>query len=554
MYCDLPKDLGTLIGLYTTLPYHKYMIHGNTSMGRWQYNAADAVANLHVMQGQIDEIYDIEHETCPTLSTNGVLPVDVLNKGVVKHYYEVCNPAIASCIRMHVAGVRVDPGLREKVIALETGYIAQLEEALNLAIAKPLHKDKKKVLNFNPKSPQQRSLLFYDIFKCPLQRTNRRVSTDKHAMQAFQRDRRHYVATLATACLEAKAADSRLLKFKIEPDNGYIRTKYDVCGTDTGRLASGENRDTTAEGKVVKNPVIPAETNLQNIEVGPQREMIIPEDGEEMAHVDLYAAEAYLNALDAGEIGMLRMISGEDEPSVKLEGGMRVMDNETAKKYKIHNWMLRETNKFWPDQCEQAGYTDHHRNGYKNAKQSIHGLNYNVQPPMMTRESGLPLNVTGWQFQMYHGKFPGIQARMRRINNELRRTKSLTTPLGRRRFFLMDVCQELFNVAYAWPSQSTIGEITICAQNYLHMISDMHEMGYKVPFCRPTMNTHDGLALRLKEGTRREVIPYICRAFNIPMRVHGITITIPVSIGWGRNFNENNDELVYFYPLELGDR
>jgi hypothetical protein len=118
----------------------------------------------------------------------------------------------------------------------------------------------------------------------------------------------------------------------------------------------------------------------------------------------------------------------------------------------------------------------------------------------------------------------------------------------------MDICPELFNVAYAWPSQSTIGEITICAQNYLHMISDMHEMGCDVPFCRPTMNTHDGLALRIKTGTRQEVIPYICRAFNIPMIVHGISITIPVSIGWGANFNENNDELVYFYKLDLKEQ
>jgi hypothetical protein len=86
------------------------------------------------------------------------------------------------------------------------------------------------------------------------------------------------------------------------------------------------------------------------------------------------------------------------------------------------------------------------------------------------------------------------------------------------------------------------------------MISDMHEMGYDVPFCRPTMNTHDGLALRIKTGTRQEVIPYICRAFNIPMIVHGISITIPVSIGWGANFNENNDELVYFYKLDLKEQ
>ena len=116
----------------------------------------------------------------------------------------------------------------------------------------------------------------------------------------------------------------------------------------------------------------------------------------------------------------------------------------------------------------------------------------------------------------------------------------------------MDVCPDLFNVAYAWPSQSTIGEITILAQNYLHHISDLHDAGYDYPLCRPTMNTHDGLAVESVIGTREQVTPYIIKAFNTPMTLHDIEITIPVSIGWGDNFNENNDELVYFYPLDLG--
>ena len=116
----------------------------------------------------------------------------------------------------------------------------------------------------------------------------------------------------------------------------------------------------------------------------------------------------------------------------------------------------------------------------------------------------------------------------------------------------MDVNSDLYNIAYAWPSQSTIGEITICAQNYLHMITDMYEEGFGgVPFCRPVLNTHDGLAVRIKKGTRDETIDFITRAFRIPLVLHDISIIIPVSIGFGANFNENIGEQVYFYPLEL---
>jgi hypothetical protein len=221
------------------------------------------------------------------------------------------------------------------------------------------------------------------------------------------------------------------------------------------------------------------------------------------------------------------------------------MSAKTAEKYKIHNWMQNITRENFAEECDQANYS------YKDAKQTIHGLNYNVQPEKMSLESGLPNHVTNWQYTMYHHKFPGIKARMSRINNQLRRTKRLISPLGRRRCFLMDICPELFNVAYAWPSQSTIGEITEIAQNYLHLISDLHEMGYDVPYCRPVLNTHDGLGVRIKLGTRAQIRPYILRAFRVPLTINMQTIVIPISIGFAPNFNDMDDEDVYFYPLNL---
>ena len=434
---------------------------------------------------------------------------------------------------MHIAGVKVDMKLREDVIELERGTIAQLMEAINKAIPVRMHKNKKDLRNFNPMSPAQKNILFYDILDCPLQRNKGKVTSDKNALKKFLNDKRPFVATLAEACLETKAADARLLKFKVEPDGGYIRTQYDVTGTDTGRLASKES------------DVMLAGTNLQNIAKGPQRQMFIPEEGEEFALVDLYAAEAYLNALDAGELDMLRMLSGEDEDNIRQEHGMRVMSGETAKKYKIHNWMLDETRKAWPEECIKADYT------YKDAKQTIHGLNYNVMPDKMSKESGLPLSVTQWQYAMYHHKFPGIKGRMTRINMQLQRSHCLTSPLGRRRFFLQDICPELYNIAYAWPSQSCIGEITEVAQNYLHLISDMHELGMDVPFCRPVLNTHDGLAIRINPIKREEVIQQIIDAFNIPLFINSCTITIPISIGFAPNFNDMETEDVYFYKLKI---
>jgi DNA polymerase I-like protein with 3'-5' exonuclease and polymerase domains len=532
LYCDLPKDLGTLISLYTKLPYHKYMIHNGNSMDRWLYNAADAVANLHVMQGQICEFYDLAGLPKPALPETGEIPREAFNIPEIRHYYRVSNPAISTCVYMHIAGVRVDTKVRQKVIDIERGIMSQLSQALNLAIPVRMHKNKKAIENFNPLSPDQKGKLFYDILKCKAFRNKGKVTADKHAMESFLTDKRDYVKTLAKACLAVKSADARLLKFKVEPDNGYIRTQYDVTGTDTGRLSSKES------------DVMKAGTNLQNVAKGPQRQMIIPENGEEFALVDLYAAEAYLNALDSGEIEMLKMISGLDEPLVSYAYDVRIMESKTADKYKIHNWMQNETYKHWPEECKAHNYT------YKLAKQTIHGLNYNVMPDKMSHESGLPMSVTSWQYSMYHQKFPGIKGRMSRINTEIKRTHSLHSPLGRRRFFMMDVRSELFNIAYAWPSQSAIGEITLIAQNNLHLMTDLHEMGFSKEFTRPVLNSHDGLAIRIKKGRREQAIQQIVNAFNIPMTINGIEIVIPVSIGFGPNFNDMVDEKVYFFKFK----
>lgn len=287
--------------------------------------------------------------------------------------------------------------------------------------------------------------------------------------------------------------------------------------------------------------MLPAGTNLQNIAKGPQRQMLLPEEGEEFALVDLYAAEAYLNALDAGENDMLKIISGTDCTDVEQLFGCRVMTAETATNYKIHNWMKDITYEKFPAECKAANYT------YKDAKQTIHGLNYGVLPDTMSRESGLPVSVTQWQFSYYHGKFPGITTRMGRVDNELKNNHYLTTSLGRRRIFIQEFSQKLKNQGYAWPNQSTIGEIAILAFSYLHLISNLHEAGGDYPLCKPSLNTHDGLAVRIKRGTREEVIPYILNAFRIPLMLHGITIIIPVSIGFGDNFNDMTEEKVYFY-------
>ncbi|MDB4261301.1 DNA polymerase [bacterium] len=541
LFCELPKDLGTLLSLYTNLPYHKHMIHSGSIFDRWKYSAADAGANLHVMAGQRKEMADLDGlcGPCEGSFEDCLFCKKPESSEIYKHYVGTTNPLIRNCVDIHEEGVRIDPNLRAYSTDLEHEYQRELLQALHSVIPVKLS-PKKDIYNLNPKSPQQLNKLFYDLFGCKAARRNgKRSMDDESRKRIMDRDKRPSVVTLCKAVDSYIYSDASLLKFKVPPEvrangNQYLRTKYEPAGTDTGRLASKAS------------DVVGAGSNLQNVEKGPQREMFIPEDGEEFMHIDLYAAEAFLNFLDAGELDGLRMISGllpeqEGKYPYGMVEGCRVMTTDVSDGLKIHNWLGDEIRKYYAEEAEKAGLK------YKHAKQMIHAMNYNVQPSMMSKESGLPLSICQWVFKMYHTKFPGIQGRMKRIQNKLKLDQSLSTALLRRRYFFAEINDKLYNVAYAWPNQSTIGEVTNRAMNNLREWGD----GNHGAICLPVMNNHDGLLCRVKKGTREECIKKALRAFNQKLVLNGTTIRIPVSIGFGPNFNDNLGEKVYFYNVEV---
>jgi hypothetical protein len=250
---------------------------------------------------------------------------------------------------------------------------------------------------------------------------------------------------------------------------------------------------------------------------------------EEFCIVDLWAAEAFLTALDAEENGMLEMLKRGD---------------------KIHNWMFNETEKKFPEETKKFGYD------YTLAKQSVHLSNYGGGPEKMQQVSGLPLYVCDWQSNHYHSTFPGIKRRMHRIGEKIRSTRSLTSVFGRRKIFFGLYGNEMLNQAYAWPSQSAIGELTLLALIKLYYIGKLNEnlaqipkenlkdlpLGlFSLPWVFPSINTHDGMAIRCFRNTRVEVKEAVKEAFNIPIKNKGLETVIPVEIGWADNFNDVKD-------------
>ena len=221
---------------------------------------------------------------------------------------------------------------------------------------------------------------------------------------------------------------------------------------------------------------------------------------------------------------------------------------------KIHQWFLEQTTGKFPEEVKKAGYN------YEKAKQNIHSLDYGVEPGKMSQESKLPLYVSQWQYNFFHETFPGIRRRMYRIQKTVESTRSLTSFLGRKKIFLAPFGRELLNQAYAWPSQSVIGELTILALNKLYWRgvlarnvetlqaqNFLNSAAVQVPWTFPALNTHDGLVIRYFLGEEEKVKESVRVAFDIPLQKKDLSITIPVEIGWGMHFNEMHDVEVIRY-------
>ncbi len=190
--------------------------------------------------------------------------------------------------------------------------------------------------------------------------------------------------------------------------------------------------------------------------------------------------------------------------------------------------MLDKTTEEFPEEVKLHNYT------YHKAKQTVHSLNYGVMEGKMSQESGLPLRVCSWQRAFYNSNFPAIRFRQDRIRDELMKYGCLTSLLGRKKVFFSKLNQDTLNDAYAWPSQSCIGELTNIALTNLMTVGQVLQK----PWMFPALNTHDGLIIRVLKGNRPAVKQAITNAFNIPLTKHGIKLTIPIELSWGENFND----------------
>lgn len=362
---------------------------------------------------------------------------------------------------MQHRGVLIDVDGRGRVVEQLKNEIANLEGEVNDLAGHDL----------NANSPKQLQDYFYRErgYASRLHRKRGTTTVDRDALAkiAAQGDE------TAAKILELRTRQKLVSTFLDVPTDsgGRLHCEYVISGTVTGRLSS-------------RAPLSGEGTNLQNIP--PQaRTTFIPTPGKVFVKGDLKQAENMVVAwLTKGRMQQA-FRDGKDVHELTA----RLMGTE------------RKIGKV----CNHAG-------------------NYGMGPGQLAALLKVPLARARELLESYHRAYPEVREWHRRIQDQLRKDRTLVTPLGRRRQFLGRWSDELFRGAYAFIPQSTVADYLNQGLVELWLRLKLLDGAY------PLLQVHDEVVTECWPHQVTEVQHLYHRCLEQPFDCEGEELTIPVEL------------------------
>lgn len=409
----MPKGLDFLSRMYCN--FHRYWkddgkewnpkIHSEEQ--HWTYNATDCVTTYEVFE-VLDGLID--------------------HYGLRKQYQFRMGQLYEATLHTMLKGVRVDLKERGR-LGLE--LLEALEER------DEIHQ---RVYGFklNPKSPQQMKALFYHDLGCPVQfnRKTRQPSLDKDALEALA-DKFPELRPHVELIGQYRSIGVFLSTFVRAPldDDMRMRCSFNITGTETFRYSSSEN-------------AFGSGTNLQNIPKGEEdesesisfklpnvRKIFLPDEGYEIADIDLAGADAQVVAWEAND---------ED-----LKAAFRA-------NIKIH---AHNAKALFPNLCGPDGKREPY---YTRAKRGVHLTNYGGRAKTCAASLGITV-LEAQSFQTnWFSLHPGIKSWHERIQQALNTSRTVRNAFGYRRVYF-DRVDQLLPEALAWVPQSTVAIVAAFA-------------------------------------------------------------------------------------------
>jgi DNA polymerase I-like protein with 3'-5' exonuclease and polymerase domains len=411
---------------------------------------------------------------------------DLRKRGLERVYIERVAALFPYAAEMSWRGLPIDDGKRKALWEERNNEVAELNKALADESVPLLG------IPINPRSHVQvKDFLRAKKFRLPTKRG--KETSDVTALLKLQQKYPNEKSLQVLIDLSEKnKAISSYLKPMPYPD-GRMRYSMRVCGTDTNRW--GCTKDPWDNG-----------FNAQTMPKWYKKAIQAP-PGWLLYEVDLKQADARVVAWDANEPTLMRFFN----------------ENRDIHRY-VASQLFNSLEDAITDPQRQLG------------KKCGHASNYGMRAPTLVDqcllEEGLVLSVmqADQMIRGYYRLMSQIPVWHQRIQQELRRTKKLTTPLGRERYFYGRLEDETYRAAYAFKPQSIVCD-TIDA-----LI--VHVGQRRNPeLCHTLAQIHDAGLWLIREDYLSEMnsIVFADKDWNPRMQMPGGTLVIPFDAKTGEN-------------------
>lgn len=314
---------------------------------------------------------------------------------------------------MQLQGIHIDTVERDRLIGIHQAKRAEIQEGLSEILEKEINFD----------SPKQLQQLLYIDLALPIKYKRRKsindarkITTDAEALKKLYTETKNPILKLILAYRK----HTKLLQFlnvKLSPE-GKVHTSYNITGTTTGRWSSSES--------IILSY---GSGNLQNISYI-VRSMYVPRKGLVLLQADYIQAEAVVVAYLINDIRLKQAFANGDDIH-KLTAQM------------LFGGELEDITK------EQRDI----------GKAVRHSSNYAAGPAVIANKLQCAIARAKIFLSTYHNACPQLRIWHQEIQNQLRKNRTLITPLGRKRVFTERWGDSLFRGAYAFVPQSTVGDL-----------------------------------------------------------------------------------------------
>jgi len=470
-------DTSTIEDPLQVLPYPK-------DWTQWIYNGFDTAVTLEVWQKQQPLLDDVSATT-----------------------EEFSWRMIPMAMRMTMRGIKIDLGLRDKMVLEAASELSSLESYWD-DLCDAVCGEK-----INTRSPPQLRKLFYThlgIRPIPTRvKGETKYSMDIKTLEKIQI---YFHAKPLAKCILA----IRDLKGFIETmetgidADGRIRATLNVVGTETGRWSSTKN----ACGRG---------NNIQNWTEA-LRKLFISDHGYRFGNIDLEQAESRGIAYLAGDAGYIDACESSD----------------------LHTTVARM---LWPEfpwsgdpdearaQAEEPGFYRHFSRR-DITKRLGHGTNYWGSAWEMARSLGLEQTIVEDFQARYFSIFSGVSRYHHEISEQLRAKGYIQTPLGRRRHFFSRLWDDsTVKEAIAHSAQSLIVDYLNTVMVALFEEYDFPDKGIQI-----LNHGHDALIYQYEEN-KPDLPEKIKSKFDsMYVDVRGRRMHIPVESTVGYNWGKRKPD------------